>query len=186
MEVTVSAEVHADLAEEATAKGPAKKPTKKVIQVGQGSNQEGKRRKGSSFEARCLQMMEHELRNEVDDEAMLFCKSLAASLRKLDNRKGTLAKIRLQQVLYDIQVEILPPVAPLAQYHMQQSQNLPMYPSRSNDNLNLNAQAGGDHVATHFQYEMHSNLPNIPHAMPAYNNQSTVVTQVNGQEMRQL
>ena len=44
---------------------------------------------------------------ESTDEDSLFGQSIAASLRRLDAQKKSLAKIRMQQVLYE--VEFTPP-----------------------------------------------------------------------------
>jgi hypothetical protein len=40
---------------------------------------------------------------QTSDEDELFCLSVAASLRRFNSQKKALAKLRIQQVLYDVE-----------------------------------------------------------------------------------
>jgi hypothetical protein len=54
-----------------------------------------------------------QLTDKNEDEDSLFGQSVAASLRKLDPQKKSLAKIRIQQTLYEIEFTMPVPVPQL-------------------------------------------------------------------------
>ena len=66
--------------------------------------------------------------SKEEDEDSLFGQSIAASLKKMDPRKKALAKIKLQQVLFDIEFSTpapyptqLPPPMPVSSGYVPQN-----------------------------------------------------------------